>query len=103
MALNIIKEIRNIKENKRKLEDYKALYFSKKESYNRAQDTIKYLQSKLQELHEENLMLKGELKRQERVMDFVLKQNTDVILASAKPVTPPTIRVLEVRTDKSAP
>ena len=104
MALNIIKEIRNIKENKRKLDDYKALYFSKKESYNRAQDTIKHLQNKLQELHEENLMLKGELKRQERVMDFVLKQNLDVILAtSTKPVTPPTIRVMEVRTDKSTP
>ena len=103
MALNIIKEIRNIKENKRKLEDYKALYFSKKESYNRAQDTIKYLQNKLQELHEENLMLKGELKRQEMVMDFVLKQNTDVILAaSTKKVVPPTISVTEVKADGKA-
>ena len=100
MRLNIIKELRT---SRKALEAMTELYEEKKKHLQRAVRRMSYLEGELHKAHEENLMLKGELKRQERVMDFVLKQNTDVILAaSTKKVVPPTISVTEVRTDGKA-
>lgn len=100
MKLNIIKELRT---SRKALEAMTELYDEKKNHLQRAVRRMSYLEDELHKAHEENLMLKGELKRQEKVMDFVLKQNTDVLLASrAKPVVPPTIKVMEVRVDGKA-
>lgn len=106
MALNIIKELKLRKTRNKvleaQLEECKKELDEKKKHLHRAVRRMSYLEDELHKAHEENLTLKGELKRQERVMDFVLKQNTDVILASAKPVPLPTIRVMEVRVDGKA-
>ena len=100
MRLNIIKELRT---SRKALEAMTELYDEKKKHLQRAVRRMSYLEGELNKAHEENLMLKGELKRQEMVMDFVLKQNTDVILAaSTKKVVPPTISVTEVKADGKA-
>ena len=101
MKLNIIKELRT---SRNALEIMTELYDEKKKHLQRAVRRMSYLEEKNRELHEANLVLVGQLKQQKSVMEYLAKQNADLLLASrAKPVVPPTIRVMEVRTDKSTP
>ena len=104
MALNIIKELKQLRECKKALEAMTELYDEKKRHLQRAVRRMSYLEEKNRELHEANLVLVGQLKQQKTVTDYLYKQNTDLLLKSRdKAVPPPTIRVMEVRTDKSAP
>lgn len=101
MKLNIIKELRT---SRKALEAMTELYDEKKKHLQRAVRRMSYLEEKNRELHEANLVLVGQLKQQNSVMEYLAKQNADLLLASrAKEVVPPTIRVMEVRTDKSTP
>ncbi len=101
MKLNIIKELRT---SRKALEIMTELYDEKKKHLQRAVRRMSYLEEKNRELHEANLVLVGQLKQQNSVMEYLAKQNADLLLASrAKEVVPPTIRVMEARTDKSTP
>lgn len=100
MRLNIIKELRT---SRKALEAMTELYDEKKKHLQRAVRRMSYLEDELHKAHEENVGLRAKLEHQEKVMCFVMKQNTDVLLASiAKPIAPPTISVTEVRTDGKA-
>ena len=100
MRLNIIKELRT---SRKALEAMTELYDEKKKHLQRAVRRMSYLEGELHKAHEENVELRAKLEQQEKVMRSVMKQNTDVLLASrVKPITPPTISVTEVRTDGKA-
>ena len=103
MALNIIKELKQLRECKKALEAMTELYDEKKKHLQRAVRRMSCLEEKNRELHEANLVLVGQLKQQNSVMEYLAKQNADLLLASrAKAVVPPTISVTEVRINGKA-
>lgn len=100
MRLNIIKELRT---SRKALEAMTELYDEKKRHLQRAVRRMSYLEGELNDAHERIVKLEGKLEQQEKVMLFVMRQNTDISLASrSKTVVPPTISVTEVRTDGKA-
>lgn len=108
MALNIIKELKLRKTHNKvleaQLEECKKELDEKKKHLHRAVYRANYFEGKLKELHESNLILVGQLKHQNMVMEYLHRQNADLLMQSReKSAIPPMIRVVEVRTDKSAP
>ena len=99
----LIKELKQLRDYKKALEAMTELYDEKKKHLQRAVRRMSYLEGELNEAHEKIVKLEGKLEQQEKVMLFVMRQNTDIFLSSrSKTVVPPTISVTEVKADGKA-
>lgn len=58
------------------------MYDSKSAQVHRYIKEVARLENKIESLHEDNLRLEGKLSHQEAQLEYIRKQNTDLLLAS---------------------